>query len=85
MIEYANELGDVLRTFDTDKLIKFIEENKEHYRPQMYQIFLMNKDNKQFLLGCMAKMIMNRTDMDAGTRKRAKAILKELNWDTKIF
>lgn len=85
MIKYAKELGDVLRTFNTDEYIRFINKNRELYEPYVYAIFIRNKDNKRWLLGTMAKMIMNRTDMSEETRDRAKKILADMNWSEEII
>lgn len=85
MIEYAKELGDVLRTFDTNKFVKFIKKNKSLYSLKARAIFLKNRKNKRFLLGCMAKIVMARTDMDEQTKARAKEILAEMNWSENIF
>lgn len=85
MIKYAKELGDVLRTFDTNKFVKFIKKNKSLYNLKARAIFLIKRKDKRFLLGCMAKIVMDRTDMDEQTKARAKEILAEMNWSENIY
>lgn len=75
---YAIDLGNVLRTFNTDKFIRFINRNRKLYEPNVYLKFMRNKDNKRWLLEKMAKMVMSRTDMNEETRDKAKKILADL-------
>ena len=85
MVKYAIDLGNVLRTFNTDEFIRFIKKNRERYEPNAYAIFMQNKSNKKWLLGTMAKMVMQRTDMNEETRDRAKKILADLDWSEEII
>lgn len=83
MIEYARQLGSVLRTFDTDLMRKFIQDNRDLYGKGVAEAILSNDDS--FIKGMMAKMIMNRNDMSLNDRNKAKAVLNEMGWDESIL
>ena len=81
MNEYAKELGEVLKTFDTAKLREFILEHWDMYRiltsPELIA-------NDKWLKGAMAKMILARTDMPEDLKEEAKKVLDEMGWDYEI-
>lgn len=79
MNEYARELGKVLRSFDTGRMRKFVQKHKDMYSKEAMSCFENNNDS--WLLGAMAKMVMNRTDMSATDRNIAMAILDAMGWD----
>lgn len=82
MNEYARKLGEVLKTFNPQRMRKFINANRKLY----YKTALGFFDNydDQWLLGTMAKMIMNRNDMSEEYKSRAREILDEMGWDYEI-
>ncbi|MBR0456509.1 MAG: hypothetical protein IJJ01_07540 [Firmicutes bacterium] len=82
MNEYAKELGEVLKTFDVQKLRHFILEHWDMYR-HLTAPELINDDS--WLKGCMAKMILARIDMPDDLREKAKEVLDELGWDYEIY
>ena len=83
MNEYAKSLGDVLRTFDTDRMRAFIHTHAGVYPPEYVKSFETKDD--EFVSGMMAKMVMNRVDMSDEDRQKAKEILKKMGWDEKIW
>ena len=80
---YSKALGEVLRTFDPNKMRQFIDENRDLYQKGMADAMLSQDDT--FIRGMMAKMVMNRTDMSLNDRNKAKAILNEMGWDESIL
>lgn len=83
MIEYAKQLGAVLRTFDTDLMRKFIQDNRDLYGKGVADAILSNDD--YFIRGMMAKMVLGRVDMSLNDRNKAKAVLDEMGWDESIL
>lgn len=82
--KYVRELGKVLRTFDPSEYRRFLERwSGTMLDPSIVRIFQKKED--WFVLGCMAKMVMERTDMLEESRAKARAILDELGWDYHVF
>ncbi len=83
MIEYSRELGDVLRTFDVSKFRQFVLDHLDLYLPSLVTIDRLTDD--KFVKGCMAKMILARTDMPVELMCKAKKVLDEMRWDYEIY
>lgn len=77
MSEYVKELGEVLKTFDVEKMREFINEHGEIYHHINYNLIF----NDKWVKGCMAKMIIARTDMTEELKDEAKKVLDEMGWD----
>lgn len=82
MDQYVKDLGKVLRSFDTGRMRGFIQKHKDMYSKEA--VFCFENNDDQWLLGVMAKMVMNRTDMSATDRNIAMAILDAMGWDYEI-
>ncbi|MBQ3321908.1 MAG: hypothetical protein IJH05_03575 [Firmicutes bacterium] len=82
MNDYAQELGKVLKSFDTTRMRGFIAKHKEMLDEEA--VYYFEKYDDQFVLGAMAKMIMCRTDMSVKDRNIAMTILDKMGWDYEI-
>lgn len=78
--QYAKELGNVLRTFNPEKMRKFSEKRD----PGLLERY-PSLANDRYMRGCMAKMILTRTDMNYKTKAKARKILDDLGWDYRIY
>lgn len=82
MNEYATELGEVLKTFNVTKMRLFILDHWDEYRLLTAPDLIIDDG---WLEGCMAKMILARTDMPDELKERAKHVLDLMGWDYEIF
>lgn len=74
--KYANELGEILKTFDVDKLNDFIERNKNFYGKDFYDRWTTASLKAKEMTLC--KMILARTDLSSELKLKAEERLLEL-------
>lgn len=77
MNDYAKELGEVLRTFDVEKLREFIEKYSNIITKPHRSFY----ENDGYMKGMMAKMIIARMDMPDELKEEAMTVLDVLGWD----
>ena len=77
---YVKELGEVLETCNTKKLIKFIEKWEKQGAINIGSTEAIRKKEIKYQQGIMAKMIMGRTDLSQNAYDWAKRVLDKLGW-----
>ena len=77
MNDYTKELGEVLRTFDVEKLREFVDKHSDIITKPDRSFY----ENDGYMKGTMAKMIIARTDMPEELKEEAMMVLDVLGWD----
>ena len=71
MSDYVKELGEVLRTFDVEKLREFVDKHSILITKPERILY----ENDGYMKGAMAKMIIARTDMPEELKEEAMMVL----------
>lgn len=77
--KYTQELGEILKTFDVNKLDNFIEINKKNLGDNFYNDWSATPSKTKEMAMC--EMIIARTDLSYELKLKAQEKLEELKND----